>query len=185
MAYIFIRGKDDAVEVENASAKQIKPIWEHARLTRKHVPVEIGLFSTMTDEIKGIQLDNETSLDKTQDKQKEEWKKEVISFLKLSPETKAEKSFDYFLLALYVFTGQKEVDEKQKKNVLSLMTKFFEKNPKWAAPSLRLFKNIFEKIGLSEKQQDGTLNYWIPLCLLKTLELSESREVYYNGAPVL
>ncbi len=146
MAYIFIRGKSEALEINDKLARQAKGKWESCCLTKRHEPLEIGELTIMTSEIKAIQTD----MPEQEDKEKKlfadylDWRNE---FKQLSPTERAEKSFQYFLFAYYVFTGKKEVDEKQKEYVLKITAEFFEKYPAWCFPSMKIYEPIFKKAG--------------------------------------
>ncbi len=149
MAYIFLRGKEEGLEVDNGAARLAKLTWERCVQTKRHEPVEIGSLSILTSEIKGIQLDGE----ERKDLENENFEKYIAwrnEFKNLSPAEKAEKSYQHFLLAFYVYTGKKEVDEKQREYVLKILQEFFEKHPSWCIPSLKIYEPIFKKAGIHE-----------------------------------
>lgn len=145
MAFLFIKGRNEALEINDKAARNAKSTWESCCLTKKHEPLEIGELTIMTSEIKAIQLDTPESEDKERKLFADylDWRN---NFKHLPAEEKAEKSFQYFLFAYYTHTGKKEVDEKQKEYVLKITKEFFEKYPTWCFPSMKIYEQILKKV---------------------------------------
>ena len=172
MAYVFLKGVREGVEIDNEDAKKAKGIWEDCCVSKKHFPIDLGNSTILTSEIKGIQLDCE-EIDDGFEKSVAEYHKSRETLLKLSPKERAEKALPHFMLALQIFCGLKEITEEQRTFVLEKIQTFFENNPAWTIPSFRIYKPVFEKIGLRE---GGDKNDHLWEAGLRVLERSEEKE---------
>lgn len=142
MAYIFIRGRQDAIEVDQADAIRVKNDLESGQAPSTVVSFKDSVWKLA--EIKGVKLDPKEQEDGFK-AILEKYRTDRQELLSLSLEERAKKSLSHFELFYWSNTGEKSTNELKQK-ALGKIIEFFKENPHWTLPSITIYKDLLDKI---------------------------------------
>jgi len=143
MAVIYIRGKQDPIQLSNEDAYKIKKALDDNQA--RNTTISLKDKSWRLAEIKGVEIEYSPKDDKSHEKRMEEFKTDRLAFLKLPLEERVRKNLSHF--ELFYWTMRNDLptnDEKQQ--ATERITKFFTDNPKWSVPSCKIYKGLVKEL---------------------------------------
>jgi len=142
MAHIYIRGRQDPIDVSREDALKIKKAKDANLPANYSVPLKNASWSL--GEIKGVVLDVEEREDTSFDEMHARCIESREIFKKLPMDKKVNSSIQHFRMFFWAMTGdQPEADDIA--NVSDKLEEFFTQNPRWVVPSLLVYKDLIPK----------------------------------------
>ena len=179
MGKIKVIGYQELIDVPDEAARELKQKRQDGTI-KDNEQVSIGTFSGENREIRFIIVGEK--VEEQQNEQFKGWLEARHKLLDLSPGDRAKQSsWGHFCLTYYSFTG-KQASESMREDIVNAATLFYEKNPKWARPSLKYWMQVLEKSGVKTTKKITQIGYEHAF---KILERCEAEELQIVGSVII
>lgn len=167
----------EMITVPNEDAKWLKAKRDAGLAPDKQV--SIGAFTGKNSAIDFVMVSEESSIPAYTGV--EDFHAERLRKLDLSPEERSKSCFGHFSLTLWSLTGKKP-DESMRPKVQEAARMFFEKNPTWSIPSVKLW---FKVLGAPDAKTFDRKFSHVAKAGFSILERVEGTECSLAGVPVV
>lgn len=169
MAKIKIVGYSELIEVSQDTAREIEKIWRDDKCSRD-TKITVGNISVTKGDIKAVFLDRSNLDYNPHEENLRDYydKRNKILWMPAKDRAKV-NSWGHFSLFYYA-AFKKKPDPNLRKEVEEQAAEFFQKNPKWSVPSLKIW---FDYLKLTDSQSF----YRQAFMILERIESNELEDI--------
>ena len=174
MAKIRVTGIQEMIEVSNEDLKDFVSRRNAKQITNDD-NVSLGNWGGKASEVRSWILDGEYEPDTSAQEREKKYQDDRRRLMSLSPVERAEESIGYIRLFCQAAFG-KDPSEENEKKIIGIVREFFEKNPLWAIPSIRM---LYQRFGIDTKKFNRKIDKYEDGCLqiLERCELQELTQI--------